>query len=289
MRKSLLLLITGLMLLPCPLMAGRIPVFVSILPQQGFVESIGGRHVDVTVMVPPGASPATYEPRPHQMAALAHSRCYFAVGVPFEEAWLPRFSAANSQLAIIHTEEGIPRMSMRNSLQAATKTTAPRAAPDPHIWLSPRHVQQQARTIARALIKLDPEHRAEYEANLHVFLVHCQALDRDLQALFAENLSRRSFMTFHPSWGYFAAAYDLEQIPVEMEGKEPGPAELAAIIKRARDLGIRIIFVQPQFSRRTATLVAGEIGGTVAVADPLAPDWEQNLRRTATRLAEALR
>ncbi|MCK5723282.1 MAG: zinc ABC transporter substrate-binding protein, partial [Gammaproteobacteria bacterium] len=96
------------------------------------------------------------------------------------------------------------------------------------------------------------------------------------------------FMVFHPSWGYFADTYGLKQVAVEIEGKNPKPSQLKELIEHAKEQGIKIIFVQPQFSSKSAKLVAREIGGRVAVADPLAQDWSANLRAVAREFKGAL-
>ncbi len=99
----------------------------------------------------------------------------------------------------------------------------------------------------------------------------------------------QQFMVFHPAWGYFAHSYGLQQVPVEIEGKDPKPAQLKALIEHARENQIKSIFVQPQFSSKSAKLVAKEIGGQVTVADPLASDWYINLREVARKLKAALK
>jgi zinc transport system substrate-binding protein len=109
-----------------------------------------------------------------------------------------------------------------------------------------------------------------------------------LKKLFSD-VEGRKFMVFHPAWGYFAHAYGLTQIPVEIEGKEPKPAQLAELIRDARKQGIRVVFVQPQFSSKSAKLVAREIGGRVAVANPLAEAWLDNLRTLSENFKAALR
>ena len=96
-------------------------------------------------------------------------------------------------------------------------------------------------------------------------------------------------MVFHPSWGYFARQYGLEQVPIEIEGKAPKPAQLAELIGHAKEQNIQIIFVQPQFSRKSAEVVAREIGGKVVFADPLAEDWLQNLADVAEKFRQAAR
>ena len=300
--KFLNFIIVFLLLAVTPLSGARagdtLPVFVSILPQQYFVQQIGGEHVDVQVMVAPGASPATYEPKPRQMAALSRARLYFAIGVPFETAWLDKIAAANPAMQVVHTEQGIRKLPMAehphegghdgDADQHSGDRGDGHGILDPHIWLSPPLVKVQADTIMKALMAADPPHAADYERNGRRFSAAIDALDRDLKKTFAGQEGRR-FMVFHPSWGYFAAAYGLVQVPIELEGKDPKPAQLQALIQYARQHDIKVIFVQPQFSRRSAALVAAEIGGRVVPADPLALNWMENLRHVAGEFAAALR
>jgi zinc transport system substrate-binding protein len=281
--------------------AGKIPVFVSIAPQKYFVQQIGKDLVDIQVMVPPGANPATYEPKPKQMVALTKTRIYFAIGVPFENVWLARIKAANPQMKVIHTDEGIEKRTMRvhphhqegrdlpaaGTPQKARSHVAPKGL-DPHIWLAPPLVKIQAHTIAGALERIDPGHRGIYEANGHAFAARIDQLDTNLKKTLAGKQGFE-FMVFHPSWGYFAEAYGLKQVPIEIEGKNPKPAQLQALIAHARARGVRVIFVQPQFATKSAKVVAREIGGQVVFADPLAEDWMANLNKVAEKFKAALK
>jgi zinc transport system substrate-binding protein len=159
---------------------------------------------------------------------------------------------------------------------------------DPHIWLSPPLVKIQARTILAALQEADPAHRSVYEANFKAFTAQIDQLDADLKKTFAGKKGLQ-FMVFHPAWGYFAHAYGLKQVPIEIEGKDPKPAQLKELIQHARENGIKVVFVQPQFSTKSAELVAREIGGQVAFANPLAEDWMANLRQVADKFQAALK
>jgi len=321
---------------------GRVPVFVSIVPQQYFLEKIGGDRVDVSVMVMPGASPATYEPTPRQMTGLARAKAYFAVGVPFESTWLSRFESANPLMRVVRTDEGIRKMPMlahhhegeEGHGPAGTPPPGPRPddgqAPggpghgpepghgpmmgndmaggpghgpgpdhehgdgehgilDPHIWLSPRLVKVMAQNIYQGLVAIDPAGQPEYTVNLNAFLEELDALDGRLTSvLSALPKDRRAFMVFHPSWGYFARDYGLRQIPIESEGKEPSPGELARIVEMGKEQRIPVVFVQPQFSERSAKVIASEMGAKVVPLDPLAPDWKGNLLRVAEAFRQAL-
>lgn len=308
MRKShaliLLTLLPFLCLAPVAVFADQMGVFVSILPQKYFVQQIGGDLVRVEVMVPPGADPHTYEPKPSQMVALAKTRIYFAVGVNFEQTWLQKFSATNPAMQIVHTDAGIEKIPMLAHSHDAEDEPTPAArgnhpalgpppaehdhdhgAMDPHIWLSPPLVKIQAKHIRDALVQADPGNAATYQANFERFSSELDALDAELKAAFAgkEGLE---FIVFHPAWGYFAQAYGLQQTPIELEGKEPKPAQLKEIIKHAREHHIQVIFAQPQRSSRSAETIARAIGGKVVFADPLALDWAANLRRQAASLVE---
>jgi zinc transport system substrate-binding protein len=289
-------LVSAIFLFPCGghAQAGKkLTVFVSIPPQKYFLQQIGKQRVDVQVMVQPGASPATYEPRPRQMAAISRTHIYFAIGVPFEKTWLKKIAAANPDMQMVHTDSGILKIPMTanhtESEHHRQKDHQDHLGElDPHIWLSPALVMIQARTILNALVEIDPDHRAVYEANTSVFVSKLAVLDADLKNIFAGKQGFQ-FMVFHPSWGYFASAYGLQQMPVEIEGKDPKPAQLRALIEHAKKKHINIIFVQPQFSSRSAERVAKEIGGQVIIADPLASDWFANLREVAQKFKMALK
>jgi zinc transport system substrate-binding protein len=292
--------------------ADKLPVFVSIVPQKYFVQQIGKDLVDAQVMVQPGASPATYEPKPKQMADLSKTKIYFAIGVPYEKAWLSKIAAANPNMRVIHTDHGIEKLAMEahhhHDDQAEEHHEADsnhekeehheeaehdkdhheHTGLDPHIWLSPPLVKIQAQTILAALQEVDPAHRSVYEANFKEFTAQIDKLDGDLKKTF-EGKEGLQFMVFHPPWGYFAHAYGLKQVPIEIEGKDPKPAQLKELIQHARERGIKVVFVQPQFSTKSAELVAQEIGGQVAFVDPLAEDWMANLREVADKFQAALK
>lgn len=282
-------------------------VFVSILPQRFFVQQISKDFVDVAVMVQPGASPATYEPKPSQMAELSSISLYFSIGVPFENAWLDRIAGVNPKMKIIRTEEGIDRLAMvehhhegeeRHDDQQDDQHPAGELEAkhegihenglDPHIWLSPPLVKKQAKTIAAALTNEYPEQTAFFQQNLTTFLADIDRLNDELHRTLAEKKGMK-FMVFHPSWGYFAKEYGLEQIAIEIEGKDPKPAQLQQLIEYARGNAVTVVFAQPQFSTKSAKLIAREIGGEVIFIDPLAENWLNNMKQVAASLKNALR
>lgn len=328
MNKRLFLLILAFILSVGSANAGeKLSVFVSIVPQKYFVQQIGKDMVDVNIMVKPGASPATYEPKPRQMAELSKAKLYFSIGVPFENAWLEKISAANPNMKVVHTDHGIEKIAMaehhhgedennhgshkgehheedhyqekehhdgthegehHNEKAHEDEGYHDHNGLDPHIWTSPALVKIQTKTILNALQAADPSNKKVYEANYNSFAAKIEALDKELRQIFAGKKGLQ-FMVFHPAWGYFAHEYGLKQVPIEIEGKDPKPAQLKELIEHAKAEDIKVIFVQPQFSTKRAEIVAKEIGGQVAFADPLAADWVANLRMMAKNFKDALK
>jgi len=261
-------------------------VFVSILPQQYFVQKIAGDLVDVAVMVEPGASPHAYEPKPFQMTQLSHAQAYFSIGIEFEKAWLPRFASLAQHMHIIHTDTLITKIAGQDECNEPPGQSIHNAGEhgglDPHIWLSPKLVQQQAQTICRGLIQIDSAHAQNYTANCTLFLKEIAAVQDTLNALLKPGTT---FMVFHPAWAYFAREFGLNQMSVEINGQEPSPRELSDILKQAQQHHISILFVQPQFSQQSAGVIAHQLKGRVVVADDLAANWSQNLISVAKAIA----
>lgn len=277
----------------------KLPIYVSILPQQYFVQQIGKDLVDVQVMVLPGASPETYEPRPNQMRSLGKAKIYFSVGVPFETVWLNKIAKMNPEMRIIATDDGIQKLFLEKEFcdGSAAHTTdkhyhAAKPSngyiPDPHIWLSPPLVMMQARMIMLGLQQADPDRREIYAQNYRAFMLKLVDIDDQLRSLFTD-IRAKHFMVLHPAWGYFAQAYGLTQIPVEIEGKSPKPTQLEKIIEYARQHDLTIILAQPQSLARYAEQVAKAINGQVIYADPLSPDWDKNLLEVAVKIKTALK
>lgn len=263
-----------------PAPPGPLQISVSIAPQRYFVERVGGEFVMVNVIVPPGAEPHTFEPKPQQLQALSQADAYLEIGTEFEAAWLDRMQALNPTMAMVDTTQGIERLPLPGAGAGV--------APDPHIWLSPALVKLQAQTIYQTLAALDPPHQTQYQANLVAFLADIDRLDGEIrQAL--QGVKNRRFLVFHPSWGYFARDYDLEMITIEVGGQEPSAAELVDLIRQAQQANIRVVFAQPQFSQQAARTLAQQIGGEVLLIDPLAADWLDNLRQVAQTFARVLR
>lgn len=271
--------------------AGKVGVAVTIAPQVDFVREVGGQHVKVTVLVPPGGNPHTYEPTPQQMTELAKVKVFFEIGVPFEKTILSRIEAVNPSMKMVDTGKGIELRSMsQDELNADADEPAGHGGggtKDPHTWLDPVNVKIMAGHMADALSEIDPANKADYAANLARFDKKLDDLDAYIRER-CKGLKEREFMVYHPAFGYFARAFDLKQVPIELEGKEPSAQTLAATIAFARKTGIKVIFVQKQFSQRAADAVAEAIGGKVVAVDPLAEDYVRNMKAMADAFAGAM-
>jgi len=268
----------------------NIKTVVSILPEKTFVEAIGGQKVDVALMVLPGNSPHTYEPKPSQMRDVANAQLYFAIGVEFEKVWLPKFKDLNPTLKVIDLSRGIEKLPMATAHAhegEAADGHHDSGTLDPHIWTSPENVKKIARHIYEALVSADPQNRDYYQHNYDAFLQKVSQTDETIRSLLSKRPKGTSFMVFHPSWGYFARTYGLVQLPVEIEGKAPKPRELIALIKEAKAQHVSAIFTQPEFSDSTAKVIADELHIPVIKVSPLAPEWSENLIRIAKAIAGA--
>lgn len=273
-------------------------VTTSILPTKFFVEQIAGDTLSVNAMVGKGADPHTYEPKPKQMKELEKSELYFAIGIEFEDAWLDRFSKTFKDLRIVKTQDGIEKIAMseehehehhehKHEGEHKHEHHHHHDGLDPHIWLDPILVKTQADNIAKALIEKFPQNAKLYEENLAKFKASLDELDAFIKNEL-KDVKTREFIVYHPSWGYFAKRYDLEQIAIEVEGKEPKPAELKELIEEAKEHGVKVIFVAPQFPTKAANLIAKETGAKVVTIDQLPESWLAEMKKTAEIFAKSL-
>jgi zinc transport system substrate-binding protein len=257
---------------------------VSILPQAYFVERVAGENVAVSVLVGPGQSPHAFEPTPRQVMAMSQADVFFKIGLPFEDRLLEKAGSIIKSSAVVDARQGI---ALRPS-EDQDEHGAGHAGPDPHIWLAPKLIRQQAQTICDALCQRDAANCASYRSNCTAFQAELDALDAELSSRLAPFAGREIFV-FHPALGYFTDAYKLKQVPIEMAGKEPGPKSLAALVSRARAGGVKTIFAERQFSPKSAQAVAQQIGAEVVMIDPLGRNCFQNLSTIGGHIAAALK
>jgi zinc transport system substrate-binding protein len=267
-------------------------VAVSLLPQAEFVEKIGGDKVKTIVIIPPGADPHSYEPSPGELMKVSEATMYVTVGtdMPFEKVWIDRFQTINRNTLIVNSSQGIELEKLaahdheseeaHENQNYGAEETYEESELDPHIWTSTVNAKIMVENTYKGLIQIDPENKSYYTENKDAYLKELDALDGRIKEKL-EGRKERSFMVFHPSWGYFAAEYGLTMIPVEIEGKEPSAQDLAKLVDLAKEKHVKVIFVQPQFSTRNAQAIANEIGGEVVAVDPLAKNYIANMNNVS--------
>lgn len=272
-------------------------VAVSVPPQAWLVERIGGGRVRTEVMIPPGYSHVDVPLTPRQMRTLGRAALYLKVGHPafeFESVQLGPLLASLPGLRIVDMSQGMDLLEGSQEEESAGghdshgHDSHGHEGGDPHVWVSPDTFAVAAVNVARALEEADPGHAAEYRAHLRAALAEIRAVDQEVRRQIAgTEPARRKFMVYHPTWGYFARQYGLEQIAIEFEGKEPSAVRLIHLIEEARREGVKVIFVESGFPRESAQIIAEAVGGRVVTADPQDKDWPGNLRRTAAELRKA--
>lgn len=258
-----------------------IGVGVSILPQAEFAENIGGDMIDITVMVPTGADPHTYEPRPSQMVSLNKAKIYTKLGsgLEFELTYLDKIIAVNKNMLIVDCSKGV-------DLIASQEPDEPGS--DPHIWLSPLNAKKIVRNICDGLVQVDPANKSYYEVNRDAYLRQLDNLHYEIMNSLSKTTDR-NFMVYHPSFSYFARDYNLTQLSIEESGKEPTAASIAALIEKAKQNNIKVIFASTQFNPQSARAIASGIGGRVVFIDPLAKDYIANLRTMLSEMVAAMK
>lgn len=299
MKKIYLLLLIALSIFSCKQgnhpnkgNDGKPVITVTIEPLRYFTEAIAGDRFTVVSMVPKGTSPETYDPTPQQLMDLAESKAYFRIGyIGFEQTWTDKLTDNVPHLQFFDMSQGVNLIyddghTHHHEEQAANEGHQHSGGVEPHIWNSTVNAQIIAGNILKALCSID-------KANEAIYLERYNQLCRQIEhtdSLISQTLSTPgadgAFMIYHPALSYFARDYGLHQIPIEAGGKEPSPAHLKELINTCRKEKVRIIFVQPEFDRRNAELIAKQTGTKIVGINPLSYDWETEMLNTAKALTE---
>lgn len=294
MKTLKLLLSIAVLVAPLPAEAAkeadRLKVVVTIAPLAAFVSGVTEDTAHITVMVPPGSDPHTYEPKPEQLKELSSADVYVMLGsgIDFERVWMGRLKDLNRKMLICNAGEGVELIDAEEHEHGHGAGAHHEGNKDPHTWLSPENAIAMARNIEKALSSADPDNSDFYAVNARRYIVELKRLQAELKEKLAP-VKGRAILVFHPAWGYFAKEFGLREIAIEVAGKEPTARELAGILGEARENKCRAVFVSPQFSRRTAEVIAREIKGSVISVDSLAPDYDDNLRRVSEEFVKAMK
>jgi zinc transport system substrate-binding protein len=255
--------------------SGKLSVATTIAPLSEFIRSVGGDEVEVTVVVPPGAEPHTYEPTPSQVRQISDADLYVMNGAGLE-FWMETLIRANKNLVILDSSLGIDLISEGGE------------GYDLHVWVSLRNAKVQVENICQGLIQVDPANRNYYEKNRDLYLQKLSDLDREFEANFTLS-PRKIFVVHHPAWSYFARDYGLVQVPIMENEKEPGPRYLGQVMELAKSKGIKTIFVEPEFNAKSAEVLAREMNASIVYLDPLAENYLENIKYAGEKIGESLR
>jgi zinc transport system substrate-binding protein len=249
-------------------------VSVSILPQKYFIERLAGEYVEVNVLIPPGASPATYEPTLTQLTKLDQSNVYMRIGyIGFELSWMDRILSVNPDMKIVDLSSGITMIHEEGN-HGEDHHGHGHGGVDPHIWMSAINAKTIVYNIYKELILMLPKQKDSLK-------IRYLALEQELDSLHLlltyslQELKQKSFLIYHPALTYFARDYGLKQYPLEIEGKTPSPTHLKKIIDLGRKENINSIFIQSQFDQRNAEVLADEIDAKIIPYNPLDEQWDK--------------
>ncbi|HWQ18314.1 MAG TPA: zinc ABC transporter substrate-binding protein [Methanotrichaceae archaeon] len=260
----------------------QLKVVTTILPYEELIKSVGGDRVSVSVMVPPGAEPHTFEPTPSQIRQIADADIYVENGAGLE-SWLESVINVNRHMLVVDSSRGIDLI--RGTDQ---ENSGEMQGVDPHTWVSLRNGEVIVRNICDGLIQADPSNRDYYLKNRDDYLTKMRAADAGLNSTFAGTV-RKNFVVLHPDWSYFARDYGLTEIAINAEEKEPGPRYITEVIDTARKNNITTVFAEPEYNPKSAEVIAREINGTVVVLDPLAENYLENMQHMGMKIAQTLK
>lgn len=248
-----------------------VTVTVTISPYKYFVDQIAKDKVDVNVMVSNGNNPETYEPYAQQMMELSKSALYLKVGsIGFEQTWMKKLQDNAPDMKVIDTSVGIK----------PAKT--PGGNIDPHVWMSCSNARIIASNILKALCELEPKNKAFFEKNYQSLLSIIDKRDSTIKESFKKDPDLvRKFVIYHPILTYFARDYQLEQLAIEEEGREPSASQLKSLIERARKEKIKFCLIQAEFANRNTTTFINESHTKPMDINPLQGDWNRAMQEAA--------
>ncbi|WP_394357048.1 metal ABC transporter solute-binding protein, Zn/Mn family [Bacteroides nordii] len=259
-------------------------IAVTIEPQRYFTEAIAGDKFDVISIVPKGSSPETYDPTPQQLVSLGDSKAYLRIGyIGFEQVWMDRLIDNTPHIQIFDTSKDIDLI-LGEAHDHGDHQHA--GGVEPHIWNSTNNALIIARNTYKALCQLDKENEAYYLNRYDSLCQRIMHTDSIIRKTLQQPGTAQSFMIYHPALSYFARDYGLQQISIEEGGKEPSPAHLKDLVDLCRQEDVRIIFIQPEFDRRNAEIIARETGTGIVPINPLSYNWEAEMLAVAQALTD---
>lgn len=257
-------------------------ILVSIAPYCFLAEQIAGPDFEVKTVVPSAVNPHSFEPTANQVKEMGKGTVWFRIGEPFEGKVADILQRRNPDLAVYDLREGIDLIEEGPNLGC---NHCSMDHFDRHIWLNPKLAAKQAMAITANLAQRFPENQHAFEQNLGKLLVDLESLDLEIQEIL-KPVEKRLILVSHPAFGYFCKEYDLEQLSVEYEGKDPRPKHLEEILKRAVSQSMEVALALPQYNNKGAQLIAEKIHVPVYFIDPYSADYFETMRRLAHLIAD---
>ncbi len=260
----------------------KLEILVAVDPIAYMVERAGGNLVSVVALTPQGKDPETYAPTPGSLKKIAASRGFLRVGLPIEKRFERNIKSIAPDARTFDLRENLtlladPHRHEDSGSESHEDGDSDEESLDAHIWTSPANARVMAANIVSALSELDPANAETYAANAKAFDAELAALQEEIRARL-EPFEGRSFVVFHPAYGYFAREFNLKQLAVEFEGKAPRPKELRKLIDQAKADDVRKLIVQPEFSRSSARAIAEAVDAELVEHSPLQKDYFVNMR-----------
>lgn len=235
-------------------------VAVSIFPLYDIVTHVAGDAVDVHLMLPPNASPHTYEPTPSDVAAINDAAVVYRIGYGLDD-WAT--DIANARTDVLTLSESL---ALRRSSDGIV---------DPHYWLTIENAKTIAALAAQDLGAHFPAYRTQFQQNLTQYLAALDNADVQIRTTLSA-MENTSIVTMHDAWYYFADTYGLDVIGTfePSGGREPTPQDLGALTHSMAVNEVTTIFVDAGESTAAVETFASDNGYTIRTVDPEGTTYE---------------
>lgn len=262
-------------------------VLVTIPPYAFLVNKISGGRLKARSIIPPATNLHIYEPTPREVAKMGKARLWIQIGEPFEKRINPALAEKNPNLKVLSLWEKTPLLSEMDAtkLGPCGATSHLHEGKDLHFWMSPKIFLSQARLITKTLADLFPENGDFFHQNFQELENELENLDGDLENMLAP-FKRDALLVSHPSFGYFCNDYDLIQLAVECEGKDPRPRDIETLLANAKKYQIRAVFTQAGFNNKGTEMIAKRLGLKTHQVDPFAYNYINNMLKIAKIISE---
>ena len=259
---------------------GKIGVGVSIGPEVEWVNAVGGDKVHVTLMVPEGSDPHTYEPLPNQLTQVSNAKMYVEIGSPleFETNYMDKIKSANPNMLIVNASEGIQLIPNAAENESTTM--------DPHDWVDPKNAMIMVNNIYNGLVQVDPADKDYFQKNRDIYMAQLKQLDENTTKILKDK-NGTDILVYHPAFGYYAKDYNLTQVGAMLNDEEPSPQRIAMMVNIAKQNNITVLYNEPQYDPKFMQSIASQVGGQVLTVNDLDEHYIQNMINVANAFAKA--